>query len=222
MKRPLLYTLIEWTRFRWWFKHLYRMELYGTDRIPKTGAVILVANHESMLDPWILGLATPRPIRYMAKAELFGYPVLRSIMRAWGTFPVERGTGDRAAVGRAAELLAEGQVLGMFPQGTSLPHRNRPWMRGAARLALATGTTIVPVCIVGSEQALRPRKFKIGLPRIKVIVCEPVAVAQARPSVATAKALTAEIEQAIEAARQPYGPPDHVWYSEETTVQETS
>ena len=133
MKRPPLYTLLEVTGFRRWFARLYRLELHHGERVPASGPVILVANHESMIDPWILALATRRPVRYMAKAELFEYPVLRTIMRAFGTFPVERGTGDRAALGRAATLLDDGEVLGIFPQGTCLPHRNRPWHRGAAR-----------------------------------------------------------------------------------------
>ncbi len=215
MKRPPLYTLIEAIGFRFWFRRLYRMELTGVERIPAEGPTILVANHESMLDPWLLGIATPRPIRYMAKAELWNYPVLRNIMEWWGTFPVARGVGDREAVGRAAELLAEGQVLGMFPQGTCLPYRRRPWLRGAARLALSTGTTIVPICIVGSERALRPGKFKLGLPRIRVLVGEPIQVEQRRPTVAAAKELTARIERAIEDAREPYGPPAHAWFPDE-------
>jgi 1-acyl-sn-glycerol-3-phosphate acyltransferase len=215
MKRPPLYTVFEWTAFRVWFKRLYRIELRGTERIPKDGPVILVANHESLIDPWVLGLATRRPIRYMAKAELWNYPVVRTLMEWFGTFPVSRGVGDRVAVGRASELLAEGQVLGMFPQGTCLPYRNRPWLRGAARLALQTGSTIVPVCIVASEQALRPGKFKLGLPRIRVLVGEPIEVAAARPTVAAAKELTVLIEHAIEEARSPYGPPAHAWFPDE-------
>lgn len=215
MKRPPLYTLFEWTFFRHWFARLYRVELSNPERVPATGPVILVANHESLIDPWLLGLVTRRPIRYMAKAELFDYPVLRTIMRWFGTFPITRGIGDRTAVARAAELLEQGQVLGMFPQGTCLPYRERPWLRGAARLALSSGTTIVPVCIVGSERALRPAKFKLGLPRIRLLAGEPIEVAAGRPTVATAKALTARIEQAIEEARAPYGPPAHAWYDEQ-------
>ena len=217
MKRPFLYSILEWTAFRFWFRHLYRVELRDTEKMPAAGPVILVANHESMIDPWLLGLATPRPIRYMAKAELWRSRLLHPVMEAFGCFPVERGTGDRNAVGAAAELIDQGQVLGIFPQGTCLPYRNRPWLRGAARLALATGTPIVPVCIVGSERALRPGKFKLGLPRVKVIVGEPIPVEAAKPSVATAKALTARIEGAIEAARAPYGPPAHAWYAEGVT-----
>ena len=133
-------------------------------------------------------------------------------MDALGCFPVERGTGDRLAVGRAVQLLEQDQVLGIFPQGTCLPYRDRPWFRGAARLALATGTTAVPVCIVGSERALRPGKFKLGLPRIKVIVGEPIPVEQVKPSVSAAKALTARLEEAIGELHRPYGPPAHAWY----------
>jgi 1-acyl-sn-glycerol-3-phosphate acyltransferase len=212
MKRPPLYTVFELTFFRVWFARLYRIEVRGAERIPAEGPAILVANHESLIDPWVLGIATPRPIRYMAKAELWRYPGLRNVMEWFGTFPVSRGVGDREAVGRAGDLLAEGELLGMFPQGTCLPYPNRPWLRGAARLALSTGVPIVPVCIVGSERALRPGKFKVGLPRIRVLVCEPIEVEQARPTVAAAKELTARVEQEIEEARTPYGPPAHAWY----------
>ena len=215
MKRPPLYGLFELVRFRRWFARLYRVDLRGAERIPASGPVILVANHESMLDPWLLGLATPRPVRYMAKAELWDHPVIGRIMDLFGTFPVDRGAGDRTAVGRGAALLEAGEVLGIFPQGTCLPYRHRPWFRGAAKLALATGAPIVPVCIVGSEKALRPGKPKIGLPRITILVGEPIAVARGRPTVAAARELTARIEQAIEEARLPFGPPAHAWFADE-------
>jgi 1-acyl-sn-glycerol-3-phosphate acyltransferase len=212
MKTPFLYSLLLATGFRFWFAHLYRVETRHPELIPSEGPVILVSNHESMIDPFLLGLATRRPVRYMAKAELWRTPLMGRAMDALGCFPVARGTGDRLAVGRAVQLLDEGQVLGIFPQGTCLPYRDRPWFRGAARLALATGTTVVPVCIVGSEQALRPGRFKLGLPRIKLIVGEPIAVEQAKPSVVTAKVLTTRIEEAVGELQRPYGPPAHAWY----------
>ncbi len=212
MKVPFLYRALLATGFRFWFARLYRVETQHPELIPETGPVILVANHESMIDPFLLGLATPRPVRYMAKAELWRSPSMGRVMDALGCFPVERGTGDRLALGRAVHLLEEDQVLGIFPQGTCLPYRDRPWFRGAARLALATGTTVVPVCIVGSERALRPGKFKLGLPQIKVIVGEPIPVERVKPSVATAKALTTRIAEAVEALQRPYGPPAHAWY----------
>src|SRR5262249_8480373 len=136
MKRPPLISFLELIRFRSWFSRIYRVKILNAERIPRSGPVILVANHESLVDPWFLSLATPRPVRFMAKAELFENPVMRRIMNLFGTFPVDRGTGDTSAVDRGAELLAEGQVLGMFPQGTHKKDRPRPWLRGAARLAI--------------------------------------------------------------------------------------
>jgi 1-acyl-sn-glycerol-3-phosphate acyltransferase len=215
VKRPPLYTVLEYVGFRPFFRTLYRIEMSGAAAIPADGGVILVANHESLIDPWLLALVTPRPIRYMAKVELWGYPGLRQVMELFGTFPVERGTGDRQAVGRAAQLLTEGQVLGMFPQGTCLPYRNRPWHRGAAKLALTTGAPIVPVAIVGSEQALRPGKPKLGLPRIRLLVGGPIEVERGRATVAAAKELTAHVERAVEELRAPYGPPRHAWFEAE-------
>ena len=98
---------------------LYRAEIRGVENVPPAGPCILVANHESLIDPWILCLATPRRVRFMAKAELWRYPGIRWAMEAYGTFPVERGNGDTGAMRRAGELLAAGEVLGMFPRGTS-------------------------------------------------------------------------------------------------------
>jgi 1-acyl-sn-glycerol-3-phosphate acyltransferase len=216
MKRPPLYTLVEWTFFRVWFSRLYRVRVFDAARIPAAGPVILVANHESVLDAFFLALATPRPVRYMAKAELFDHAILRWAANAAGAFPVERGSGDRAAVGRATDLLAAGEAIGVFPQGTSRALRDRPWLRGAARLAISTGTTIVPVCIVGAERALRSRPFRIGFPRVRIVVCEPIQVERGRHTIAAAKELTSRIRQAIEDARHPYGPLVRSWLDEKT------
>src|SRR6266516_695880 len=189
MKRPPLYELLERTGFRTFWSWLYRVELRNADRIPLEGPVILAANHESLIDPWLLGLVTPRPIRYMAKAELWRYPGLRWVMEHFGTFPVERGTGDGAAVSRAIELLGQGEVLGIFPQGTSKRLARRPYHRGAARLALAAGATLVPVRILGSRGFPPP-----GRHRVVVAVGEPIVVAAERPTVAVAKTLTERLE----------------------------
>lgn len=207
----ILYDLLERTGFRTFATRLYRVRIESAERIPATGPCILVANHESLIDPWILGLATPRHIRYMAKAELWRYPVLRTVMNAFGTFPIERGAGDTDALGAAGRLLRAGQVLGIFPQGTCLPYRLRPWHRGAARLALATGTPVVPVALVGTEKALRPHRVKVGRPHIRVLVAHRIDVARERPTIAAAKALTSRIEEAIAELRAPYGPPAHAW-----------
>lgn len=190
----ILYRFLERMNFRGIARRLYRVTITGADRIPSRDAVILVANHESMFDPWLLALATPRPVRYMAKSELWRIPLVGRALDAFGTFPVERGTGDGTAMSRAASLLHEGEVIGIFPQGTSKQLPERPFHRGAARLALATGAQIVPVRLVGTRGFLRP-----GRRATQVHVGEPIVVQQAKPTVAAARALTAQVEQALTA-----------------------
>jgi 1-acyl-sn-glycerol-3-phosphate acyltransferase len=84
-------------------------------------------------------------------------------------------------------------------------------MRGAARLALETGSPIVPVALVGTEQAVRPHRLKLGLPRIRVLVARPFDVARARPTIAAAREVTRRVEEAIAELRRPYGEPRHAW-----------
>jgi 1-acyl-sn-glycerol-3-phosphate acyltransferase len=170
----------------------YRVEVRGAEHVPPAGGCILVANHESLLDPWFLSLTTPRRVRFMAKAELWRYPGIRWAMEAYGTFPVERGSGDTGAMSRAGQLLEAGEVIGIFPRGTSKPTGNRIWHRGAARLALAHGVPLIPVRLVDTRQ-LRPRR------PVRVIVGEAIEVAAGRPTIAAARALTARAESAVEA-----------------------
>jgi 1-acyl-sn-glycerol-3-phosphate acyltransferase len=187
-----LYDVLERTGFRRLATALYRVDLHGAERIPATGGVILVANHESLFDPWLLALATPRPVRYMAKSELWRYPLIGRTLDAFGAFPVERGTGDSTAISNAAELLRRGEVLGMFPQGTSKQLARRIYRRGAARLALATGVPIVPVRLIGTRGFPRP-----GRRPTRVLVGEPIHVEPAKPTLVAAKALTQRVERVL-------------------------
>jgi 1-acyl-sn-glycerol-3-phosphate acyltransferase len=191
----ILYQLLERANFRGIARRLYRVRVTGEERIPDEGAAILVANHESMFDPWLLALATPRPVRYMAKAELWRVALVGRAVEAFGAFPVERGTGDGSAMSIAASLLHAGEVIGIFPQGTSKQLPTRAFHRGAARLALATGAPIVPVRLVGTRGFPRP-----GRRATSVHVGEPIVVEPAKTTVAAARELTTRIERAIAAA----------------------
>ena len=180
-------------------------------RIPSSGACILAANHESLVDPFILGTATTRPIHYVAKSELFRHRLLAKLLRSLGAIPLTRGAGDSRAMDEARRTLERGEVVGIFPQGTCLPYERRPFLRGAARLALADRRAARPVCLVGTERALRPHRLRIGLPRITILVGEPLQVEPQRPTSPAAKELTAAVEDAIAELRRPYGEPAHVW-----------
>jgi len=171
---------------------LARMEVTGAENIPATGPCILAPNHESVIDPFLLGAATERLIHYMAKRELFAVRPVAWAMRGFGAFPVERGGGDHGAISQASALLEEGEVLGIFPQGTSKLSGPRRWHRGAAKLALASGAPLVPVRMQGTRGLLR-----LGLPRVRIEFLPAVEFDPGPVTIAAARALTAELEHAV-------------------------
>ena len=117
---------------------------------------------------------------------------IAAMLRSLNASPVERGSGDRAAIGEAAQRLHRGELLGIFPQGTSKPERQDGWQSGAARLALATGASVIPVRLTGTRPLPRPTP-------IRIVVEEPIEVSVARPTVAAARSLTARLEEAVTA-----------------------
>lgn len=172
---------------------LYRVEIAG--RVP-VGPVVVAANHESLLDPPLLALAARQPLHFLAKVELWRYPPGAWLMDALGGIPIRRDRRDLLSVGRAVELLEAGESVALFPQGTV---RGGTWTRGAARLALTTGSPLVPVRIVGARRALS--RGRIGFPTIRILVGAPILVERTVPTVAAARALTAELQKRVDAAR---------------------
>jgi 1-acyl-sn-glycerol-3-phosphate acyltransferase len=183
------YDVLHVIGFRTFMRRLYRVEVVGGDRIPRDGPCILTPNHESIFDPFILAVATTRPIHFMTKAELFRFRAVAAVLRSLGTFPVERGSGDRTAMSEAARWLERGEVLCVFPQGTSR-QLVRKWHRGAARLALVTGAPLVPVRMTGTRNWPLRR-------RVRIEVGEPIFVSPAKPSVVAARDLTRRLEEAV-------------------------
>lgn len=170
-------------------RRLYRVEIHGA--VP-AGPCIVVANHESLLDAVLLPLAAYEPLRFMAKEELFRTRPGAWLLEALGAFPIGRGRGDREALARGVELLEAGAAIAVFPAGTV---RDGRWHRGAARLALRTGAPLVPVRIENAARALS--RGRIGLPRIRLHVGEPIHVERAKPTVAAARALTDTARNAV-------------------------
>src|SRR2546423_14171289 len=130
----------------------FRLRARGTEHLPE-GGFVLAANHTSNFDPWPLALPLfpRRQLRFMAKSELFN-PILKPILLGGGAFPVRRGEADLEAIRRAVELVRDGEIVVMFPEGT----RRRKGLRkkhearahtGAARIALAAGAPLVPAAI---------------------------------------------------------------------------
>ena len=138
----------------------------GRENLPEQGPYILVSNHISWYDPPALEFALGLPIRYMAKVELFRVPLIGGILRAIGNFPVRRGEADRGAIDTALRVLAAGQILGFFPEGTrSRTGALRRAKPGVAFLARRSGAPLVPLAISGTPQAGFP-----VIPRGKMLV----------------------------------------------------
>ncbi len=145
--------------------------------MPLKGPVVLVSNHASYLDPICIGLASRRPISFMAKEELFRYPILKQALPRLNTFPIRRGESDRQAIRSALKILRENRVVGMFPQGTRVKnHDISISQKGAALLALKSGAVLLPVALKGTERVIPLGGRVPRFPRIEVIFGRPFKV----------------------------------------------
>jgi 1-acyl-sn-glycerol-3-phosphate acyltransferase len=171
------------------------LRVYGSERVPATGGVVLALNHFSWLDPPAFGAACPRNVRYMAKIELHRVKLIGPFIRSFGAFSVRRGESDREAVRLMRQCVQDGDALGLFVEGT----RQRSGVpgdvqHGAAMVALQERVPIVPAAIHGSQF------WKLGN-------FEPVSVAWGRPLLfdglpATGKGYR---EASVEIQRELYG-----------------
>lgn len=133
----------------------FRMDWQGTEHIPNEGAIVLACNHLSNLDPVLLAVASPRPINYLAKIELFRVPVLGAMIHRYGAIPLRRSASDPEAIRLAEQVLEHQQVLALFPEGTrSKTGELKPFRFGAARMALKYNVPLVPAAITGTDKAM--------------------------------------------------------------------
>ena len=132
----------------------FSVKSHGRHHVPRTGGVLLVANHQSYLDPILLGVHLRRHMSYLAKSELFANKYFGALIRALYAFPVKQGAGDVGAVKETIKRLREGHMLNIFPEGSrSTDGEIGPVLPGAALVVKKAGVPVVPVVIEGSYDA---------------------------------------------------------------------
>jgi 1-acyl-sn-glycerol-3-phosphate acyltransferase len=151
----LLYHLFKWSVVSPMFHVYFRGHIEGTEQVPKTGPLVVVANHASDFDPPILSSCVQRPVSYMAKEELFQVPVLAPAIRLYGAYPVKRGSADRSAIREALKQLDQGWAVGVFLQGTRTADGRIPSPKlGAALIAAKSQAPLLPVSLWGTQGIL--------------------------------------------------------------------
>lgn len=140
------------------------VKVEGLENVPAEGKVLILPNHTGILDMFMVGYRLPRLVHWMAKAELFNNKILASIITYLGAYPVNRGAHDTAAARKTLELLEEGKMVGIFPQGTRA-RKGKPLPRaksGAVKFAVETDTLVVPVAIWGNKRIFGKMYVKFG------------------------------------------------------------
>ncbi len=153
-----------------------KFEVVGKEHFPLEGPLILASNHVNNCDPPAISLAIPRYPMFMAKREMITWPILGPAFRIFGAFPVRRGAADLSAIRAASEVVNEGKMLVMFPEGTrSRTGGLTKGHPGTALIALRTDALILPVAVTGTDTIVWPWLFikPLSIKHIKVTIGEP-------------------------------------------------
>ncbi|MGN1168604.1 MAG: lysophospholipid acyltransferase family protein [Acutalibacteraceae bacterium] len=134
---------------------LYRVKYYGKENLPSGGGFIMASNHIQLLDPFYIAMGSGKPLHFMAKSEVFKFPPIAAFFRALNAFPVKRGAFDTESMDFAAQVVKDGEVLGIFPEGGIFPPDKRLGKArpGIARIAHESRCDIVPVSIYKEDSA---------------------------------------------------------------------
>jgi 1-acyl-sn-glycerol-3-phosphate acyltransferase len=179
---------------RTWF----RIRLEGEGHVPEVGPVILASNHRSNMDPVLLASAVRRPVAFMAKAELFVWP-LGWIMRWIGQFPVRRGGIDREALRQTDAVLARGSMLGLFPEGTRGDGRFSAVHPGLAYIVVRQRCPVLPVAIFGTERVRRRFGWLPFASPVRIVIGPAIDLPQSTSDRAGRRAASELLRQRLQA-----------------------
>lgn len=143
----------------------FRPSLIGFENLQIQGKCIIICNHISLLDPVVIGCIVPRPIHFMAKKELFKNRFFGWLLSQLGAFPVKRGTADIAAIKKALKVLKNGELFGIFPEGTRSKTGDMQNLEpGVAMIALKSNAPVVPIVIHNRYRCFKKTSITIGAP----------------------------------------------------------
>jgi len=156
---------------------VFDLKVYGVEHVPKTGGTLLLSNHQSYLDPVLVGVRIPRPLSFLAKSELFRNPALRWLITNLNAYPVNLGAGDIHAVRETIGRLKEGHLLTIFPEGSrTVTGELAALQPGFALVVRKAGVPIVPAAIDGAYEALPPKSMMLRPYPIRVKFGAPIDV----------------------------------------------
>ncbi len=156
------------------FKLTGGIEVSGQNQIPPKGPFVLVANHQSLIDPLVLMVCIPRKITFLAAAYVFKIPLIGVLVRTVGALPVNSPRGYLKSARQSLSQLSKGGVIGVFPEGgVSLDGQLKPFLPGWAYLASKSRAPAIPVAISGTRQVLPVGKYVPCRDRIRVSIGEP-------------------------------------------------
>lgn len=173
-----IYSLYYWIqRIIAWFLYdvIFSTTIEGQENIDFSRTFLIIANHNSYIDPPLVGYAVPRPIAYMAKEELFKIPVLNKIIRWSGAYSINRKNKDTSFIENTVYALENGWLVTVFPEGgRSLDGRMMPVKSGVARILNKYDVPVLPVALIGTNKAWgKGQKFKFRT-KMKVIIGKPI------------------------------------------------
>lgn len=176
---------------------LYRYRVHGGQNVPPQGGVVLAVTHKSWGDPVLAGMAFSRPLRFMAKSELFHSRLFGRLVSALGAFPIKRGTADIEALRASLDIVAGGEMLLMFPEGHRFHDDEvHEFHAGIGMLALRSAAPVLPVALKGTKHLVRDRVPRF--PHVRVSIGPPVDLSDIQGRRSAAYAAAAErIHEAV-------------------------